>query len=85
MVLRAIINTSEAQSSDSNFLQLQSIRAGKIYTYHLLPKKKKKKNCKDFPGGPVVEICAPNAGAPGSMPGQGTRSHVPQLRPSNPV
>ena len=23
---------------------------------------------------------APNAGVPGSIPGQGTRSHVPQLR-----
>ena len=25
--------------------------------------------------------CAPNAGGPGSIPGQGTRSHVLQLRP----
>ena len=31
-------------------------------------------------GGPVV-LCAPNAGGPGSIPGQGKRSHMPQLRP----
>ena len=27
-----------------------------------------------------LRLCAPNAGAPGLMPGQGTRSHMPQLR-----
>ena len=25
-------------------------------------------------------LCAPNAGGPGSVPGQGARSHLPQLR-----
>ena len=30
---------------------------------------------RDFPGGRVVR--APNAGGPGSTPGQGTRSHIP--------
>ncbi|TEA33728.1 hypothetical protein DBR06_SOUSAS12810084, partial [Sousa chinensis] len=32
---------------------------------------------------PVVQwlsFHAPNAGGPGSIPGQGTRSHMPQLR-----
>ena len=27
-----------------------------------------------------LRLCAPNAGGPGSIPGQGTRSHMPQLR-----
>ena len=27
-----------------------------------------------------IRLCAPNAGGPGSIPGQGTRSHMPQLR-----
>ena len=27
-------------------------------------------------------LCAPNAGGPGSIPGQGARCHTPQLRPS---
>ena len=34
----------------------------------------------DFPGCPVVKICAPNAGGRGLILGQGTRSHVPQLK-----
>ena len=28
-----------------------------------------------------LRLWAPNAGGPGSIPGQGTRSHMPQLRP----
>ena len=28
-----------------------------------------------------LRLHAPNAGGPGSIPGQGTRSHMPQLRP----
>ena len=28
-----------------------------------------------------LRLCARNAGGPGSIPGQGTRSHVLQLRP----
>ena len=31
-----------------------------------------------------VRLCAPNAGVPGSIPGQGTRSHMPQLRARTP-
>ncbi|TEA39938.1 hypothetical protein DBR06_SOUSAS10310031, partial [Sousa chinensis] len=27
-----------------------------------------------------LRLHAPNAGGPGSIPGQGTRSHMPQLR-----
>ena len=27
-----------------------------------------------------LRICAPNAGGPGSIPGQGTRSHMLQLK-----
>ena len=27
-----------------------------------------------------LRLCAPNAGGPGSISGQGTRSHMPQLR-----
>ena len=34
----------------------------------------------DFPGGPVAKPQAPNAGGLGSIPGQGTRFHIPQLR-----
>ena len=37
--------------------------------------------CKDFPGGPVTETPPPNAVGTNSIPGQGTRSHTPQLRP----
>ena len=33
----------------------------------------------DFAGGPVVD-CAPKAGGPGLMPGQGARSCTPQVR-----
>ena len=34
---------------------------------------------RDFPGGPVADSAFP-IGGPGSMPGQGTRSHMPQWR-----
>ena len=35
----------------------------------------------DFPGGPVAKTMhGPNARGLGSIPGQGTRSHMPQLR-----
>ncbi|TEA30634.1 hypothetical protein DBR06_SOUSAS4110079, partial [Sousa chinensis] len=27
-----------------------------------------------------LRLCSPNAGGPGSIPGQGTRSHMPQLK-----
>ena len=30
----------------------------------------------DFSGGPVAKLHAPNAGGPGLIPGQGTRSHM---------
>ena len=31
-----------------------------------------------------LRLCAPNAGGPGLIPGQGTRSHMLQLRPRMP-
>ena len=31
-----------------------------------------------------LRLCSPNEGGPGSIPGLGTRSHVPQLRPHVP-
>ena len=31
---------------------------------------------RDFPGGPVVRLHAPNGAGPGSIPGRGTRSHM---------
>ena len=34
---------------------------------------------KDFPGGPVVKKMPSKAGDVGSIPSQGTRSHMPQL------
>ena len=33
-----------------------------------------------FPGGPVAKTLVPNAVGPGSTPGQGITSHVPQLK-----
>ena len=33
----------------------------------------------DFPGG--LRLCTPYVGGLGSIPGQGTRCHMPQLRP----
>ena len=36
----------------------------------------------DFPGGPLwLRLCAPDVGDLGLIPGQGTRSHMLQLRP----
>ena len=32
----------------------------------------------------MARLCAPNARGLGSIPGQGTRSHMPQLRPKQP-
>ena len=43
--------------------------------------KKIKKLGRDFPGGPVAKVCSSNAVGPGSVPGQGTRFHILQLRP----
>ena len=34
----------------------------------------------DFPGGPVATTLALNVGGPGSVSGQGTRPHMPQLK-----
>ena len=36
----------------------------------------------DFPGGPVAKLHTPNAGSLDSIPGQGTRSRMLQLRPN---
>ena len=35
-----------------------------------------------FPYGLGLRLCTPLAGGPGSIPGQGTRSHMPDLQPS---
>ena len=40
-----------------------------------------KKEPRDFPDGPVVKTRRSNAGGLGSIPGEGNRSHMPQLRP----
>ena len=45
---------------------------------------KQKQHGGDFPGAPVVRLCAPSAGGLGSLPGQGTRSHLRQLRVCRP-
>ena len=34
----------------------------------------------NFTGGPMTRLWAPSVGSPGSIPGQGTRSHILQLR-----
>ena len=34
----------------------------------------------NFPGNPLLRLRASNAGVLGSIPGQGTRSHIPQLK-----
>ena len=34
----------------------------------------------DFPGGPVAKIPHSQSRDPGSIPGQGNRSHMPQLK-----
>ena len=34
----------------------------------------------DFPGGPVAKTPGSNSGGPGSILGQGTRSHMPPLK-----
>ena len=37
-----------------------------------------KSEVRDFPGGPVAKTQHSSAGGPGLIPGQGTRSHMPQ-------
>ena len=39
---------------------------------------------RDFPGSPGLRLPTPNAGGLGSIPGQGTRSHMLQLRVGGP-
>ena len=38
------------------------------------------KNCRDFSGGPMAKLHVPSAVGPGSIFGQGTRTHMPQLK-----
>ena len=45
-------------------------------------RKKNKIQSSDFPGGPVAKTCTLRARGPGSIPGQGTRSHMLQLKSS---
>ena len=42
--------------------------------------KQLKKLHRDFPGGPVAETLSSQCRGPGSIPGQGTRSHTTQWR-----
>ena len=42
--------------------------------------KRLKDQYRNFPGGPVAKTHTPNAEDLGLIPGQGTRSHMPQLR-----
>ena len=42
----------------------------------------KKIRNRDFPHGPVAKTLLLVQGGKGSIPGQGTRSHMPQVRPS---
>ena len=44
-------------------------------------KTKVKKMIYGFPWWSWLRLCTPNAGGLGSIPGQGTRSHMPQLKP----
>ena len=45
------------------------------------PKFKRKILNRDFPGSPVAKTPpTPSAEGPGWIPGQGTRSHIPQLK-----
>ena len=41
---------------------------------------KKKKRKRDLPGGPVAKTLRSQCRGPSLIPGQGTRSHMPQLR-----
>lgn len=50
-----------------------------IYIYHILFSNHKNSSLGP-PGGPVAKNCSPNAGGLGSIPDQGTRSRMPQLR-----
>ena len=43
-------------------------------------KSSSKREVWDIPGDPGLRLHAPNAGGPGLIPGQGTRSRMPQLR-----
>ena len=40
----------------------------------------KKNNDRDFPAGQWLRLHAPNSGRPGSIPGPGTGSYMPQLK-----
>ena len=50
-----------------------SIQLGEIL---ILPQLKLARKFRDFPGGLMVKIPCSNAGGLGSIPGQGTRSHM---------
>ena len=39
---------------------------------------RKRGDCRDFPGGPVVKTLPSNAGGLGSIPGWGSKSHMPR-------
>ena len=75
---------SQHTATKSSFLsgQLEKARV-----WQQIPSTEKNKgiNIKKNPGTSLavqwLRVCTPNAGDLGSIPGQGTRSHIPQLRP----
>ena len=81
--------SSSYLDSNSSFTTYKLCDLGKALSFSApgflqLTNGKKKKKHPDFPGGPGAKIShsqSPNAGGPGSIPGQETESHVMQLRP----
>ena len=51
-----------------------------IYKWKLKTKQMTIMKRGNFPGGPVAKTLHSQKGDPGLTPGQGTRSHMPQLR-----
>ena len=68
---------TQPATSKNKIKQMKRIR-------QLLPSRRKKLHKKENVGTSLVvqwvRVRAPDAGGPGSIPGQGTRSHMPQLR-----
>ena len=51
-----------------------------VHHLTLFPQQASKVGCQDFPGGPIDKTPCFQCRGPGSIPGQGTRSHMLQLR-----
>ena len=54
----------------------------KMWYIHILEYYLSIKKNGDFPGGPMLKTPHSQCRGSGSIPDQGTRSHMPQLRPS---